>query len=344
MTDYVHSDAAAAAVLAAAGAAGVEQQAGGRRQALWSAVRRILTFRSVRWGFAATAAGLCAFEVARQWSRVEPVLSGIGPLAALGAMLSVLIAVFASMQVWRLLLAALGSSPSASSVARIVFVGQLGKYVPGSVWPVLAQMELGSAYDVPRHRSATASMLSTIITLSCGLLTALLTLPFVAGSRAWLWALAAVPVLLACMWPRMLNSGTARLLRLARRPPLERPLALRTIAACAAWSAGSWACYGMQIWLLSDRIGAHDGAGVLRAIGGFSLAWCAGFVAVIVPAGAGVREVLLVAVLAPVIGASGAIAVALASRMLTTAADLVMAGAGCSWCRASRWRGSRQAR
>jgi uncharacterized membrane protein YbhN (UPF0104 family) len=343
MTDYVHSDAAAAAVLAAAGAAGVEQQAGGRRQALWSAVRRILTFRSVRWGFAATAAGLCAFEVARQWSRVEPVLSGIGPLAALGAMLSVLIAVFASMQVWRLLLAALGSSPSASSVARIVFVGQLGKYVPGSVWPVLAQMELGTACDVPRHRSATASMLSTIITLSCGLLAALLTLPFVAGSRAWLWALAAVPVLLACMWPRALNSGTARLLRLARQPPLERPLALRTIVACAAWSAGSWTCYGMQIWLLSDRLGTHDGAGVLRAIGGFSLAWCAGFVAVVVPAGAGVREVLLVAVLAPVIGAGGAIAVALASRMLTTAADLVTAAAGCSWCRVSRWRGNRKA-
>jgi uncharacterized membrane protein YbhN (UPF0104 family) len=101
----------------------------------------------------------------------------------------------------------------------------------------------------------------------------------------------------------------------------------------------------MQIWLLSDRLGAHDGAGVLRAIGGFALAWCVGFVAVVVPAGAGVREVLLVAVLAPVIGAGGAIAVALASRLLTTAADLMTAAAaaGCSWCRASRWRGSRQA-
>jgi hypothetical protein len=36
--------------------------------------------------------------------------------------------------------------------ARILFLGQLGKYLPGSVWPVLAQMELGKTYRVPRHR------------------------------------------------------------------------------------------------------------------------------------------------------------------------------------------------
>ena len=30
------------------------------------------------------------------------------------------------------------------------FLGQLGKYVPGSVWPVLAQMELGAGYGLSR--------------------------------------------------------------------------------------------------------------------------------------------------------------------------------------------------
>ena len=338
MTDYVHSDASVAPVPTGTGVAVVVKQAGARHWGLWSVAKRIFVARPVRWAFAATAGGLCGLEVARQWGRVGPVLSHIGPWSAAGAMLSVLIAMFASMQVWRLLLAGLGSSLPVTSAARVVFVGQLGKYVPGSVWPVLAQMELSSAYGVPRHRSATASMLSPLITISCGLLAALLTLPFVAGSGAYLWTLAAAPVLLACLCPKILNAGMARLLRLTRRPPLERPLALRTVAACAAWSIGSWACYGMQIWLLADRLGAHGDAAVLRAVGGFALAWSAGFVAVLVPAGAGVREVVLVAMLVPVTGAVGAIAVALASRMLTTAGDLLgaSAAAGCSWRRSSR--------
>ncbi|HXL93992.1 MAG TPA: lysylphosphatidylglycerol synthase domain-containing protein [Streptosporangiaceae bacterium] len=345
MTDYAHSDAAVAPAPAGTGAVGVTQRAGARRRGLWSVAKRIFVARSVRWAFAITAAALCGLEVARQWGRVVPVLSSIGPWSAAGAMLSVLIAMFASMQVWRLLLAGLGSPLSVTSVARVVFVGQLGKYVPGSVWPVLAQMELSSAHGVPRHRSATASMLCPLITISCGLLAALLTLPFVAGSRSYLWALAAAPVLLACLCPKVLNSGMARLLRLTRRPPLERPLGRRTIAACVAWSVGSWVCYGMQVWLLADRLGAHGDAAVLRAFGGFALAWSAGFLAVFVPAGAGVREVVLVAVLAPVTGAVGAIAVALASRMLTTAGDLLAAAAaaGYSWRRSSRCRATPEA-
>jgi uncharacterized membrane protein YbhN (UPF0104 family) len=327
-------DAAVVPVQAGARAAGVMYRARG----IGSAARRFLAARPVRWGFAAIAVGVGGFEVARQWRNVGPVLSSIGALAAAGALLCVLAAMFAAMQVWRLLLAALGSPLPVSPASRIVFVGQLGKYVPGSVWPVLAQMELGSAFGVPRHRSAAASMLNALITISCGLLIALFTLPFVAGAGSWLWVLAAAPVVVALLCPKVLNSGTARLLRLTRRPPLERPLALRTVAACAAWSAGSWVCYGMQIWLLSDRLGAHGGAAVLLAIGGFSLAWSAGFLAVFVPAGAGVREVLLVAVLSPVTGTAGAIGVALASRMLTTAGDL-LAAAAYAWRRPSRRTG-----
>jgi uncharacterized membrane protein YbhN (UPF0104 family) len=101
----------------------------------------------------------------------------------------------------------------------------------------------------------------------------------------------------------------------------------------------------MQIWLLADRLGAHGDAAVLRAVGGFALAWSAGFLAVLVPAGAGVREVVLVAVLVPVTGAVGAIAVALASRMLTTAGDLLAASAaaGYSWRRSSRCKAAPEA-
>jgi hypothetical protein len=93
----------------------------------WTVARRILTSRPVRWGFAAAAVAIGGYAVARQWSGVRAALASIGILTAGAAMVSVLIAMFAAMQVWRRLLAGLGSPLPARTAARIMFVGQLGK-------------------------------------------------------------------------------------------------------------------------------------------------------------------------------------------------------------------------
>lgn len=280
----------------------------------------------MRWAFVALAVGLGAWAVARQWPRVRTALAGLGPLPIAGAMLAVLVAMVASMQVYRALLAALGSPLPARAAARIVFVGQLGKYLPGSVWPVLAQMELGTAHQVPRHRSATASVLTMLVSLLAGLLAALVTLPFAAGATPYRWAFLAAPVLLAVLHPRLLNPLLALLLRLARRPALERPLTGRAVLTALGWGLASWTLYGVQVWLLVTRLGAPDGRGALLAVGGFAFAWCVGFLVVFAPAGAGVREVLLVALFGPVVGVGGATALALVSRILMTVGDLLTAG------------------
>jgi uncharacterized membrane protein YbhN (UPF0104 family) len=300
---------------------------------LWTVARRILTSRLVRWGFAAAAVAIGGYAVARQWADVRAALASLGILVVAAAMVSVLIAMLAAMQVWRVLLAALGSPLPARTAARIMFVGQLGKYVPGSVWPVLAQMELGAAHRVPRHHSASASVLTMIVSVFSGLLTALVTLPFVAGSTPYLWAFAAAPVLVACLHPKVLNYLLGRLFRLTRRPPLEQPLTARAIATSLAWSFGSWILYGLQIWLLATRLGAPRGTAALLAIGGFAFAWSVGFLAVFAPAGAGVREVLLVALWGPVLGVGSATAVALVSRVLTTVGDLLAAGLAAGYVR-----------
>jgi len=299
-------------------------------------MRRVTVGRLARWGFAVTAVAFGAYAVASQWTAVRAALAGIGPAAGAGAMVCVLLALYATMRVWRLLLAGLGSPLPASAASRILFVGQLGKYLPGSVWPILAQMQLGNAHRVPRHRSASASVLTMALSLLTGLLTALVTLPFVAGATPYLWAFAAAPVLMTCLHPRVLNRLMGRLLRLARRPPLDRPLTGRVLARALAWSFASWVGNGLQIWLLAVRLGAPPGKGALLALGGFAFAWCVGFLVVFAPAGVGVREVLLVTTLAPVLGSGAATAVALVSRVVTTACDQVTAAVAAGYWRRSR--------
>lgn len=299
----------------------------GRLHAGRTAVGRLLAGRPVRWGFVVVAVALGGYAVARQWTDVRAALASLGFLAVGGALLATLIALFAALQVWRRLLAALGSPLPGRAAAQIMFVGQLGKYLPGSIWPVLAQMELGAAHHVPHRRSASASVLTMLLSLVTGLLTALVTLPFAAGPTPYRWAFLAAPLLLVVLYPRVLNYLLDRLLRLARRPALEQPLTGRALAGALAWAFISWICYGTQIWALAARLGAPGGTGVLLAVGGFAFAWSVGFLVVFAPAGAGVREVLLIAILGPVIGVGAATAVALVSRVVMTGSDLLTAAA-----------------
>jgi hypothetical protein len=309
-----------------------DQTVRGTRRDWTITARRVLNSHVVRWGFIAVAVGLGAWAVAQQWSEVGEALVQIGPLAALGALIAVLVAMLASMQVWRVLLTALGSALPVRAAARVVFVGALGKYVPGSVWSLLAQMELGTAHQVPRTRSATASVLAMLVSLLGGFATALLTLPFVVGATPYRWTFLAAPILLAALHPRVLNPILSAILRLAKRPALERPLTGRAVTIALAWSLTSWLLYGLQIWLLADRLGVADGRVALLAAGGFAFAWSLGFLVVLAPAGAGVREVLLVALLGPVVGTGGATAIALVSRVLMTVGDLTTAAAA-AWHR-----------
>jgi hypothetical protein len=286
-----------------------------------AAVWRHLGGRYARLVFVLSAVALAGYAVTRDWAHITAALLKLGFIASAAAFACALLALCTAVQVWRLLLAALGSPLPAGAAARIMLVGQLGKYLPGSVWPVLAQMELGTAYQVPRSRSASASVLMMLLSLLTGFLTTVATLPFVAGPMPYQWALLAAPALLALLYPSVLNRAIGWLLRLARQPPLTAPLAAAPLLRAICWAFATWICYGLQIWILATRLGAPAGKTALIALGGFAFAWSIGFIVVFAPAGAGVRDALLLLVLIPVLGTGDGAAVVLVSRIVLTIGD-----------------------
>ena len=287
----------------------------------------------LRVAFLALAVVLLAVALRQNGAEARAALQSVGLLSAAGSGGAVLVGLLASALVWRALLAELGTRLPARAALQVFFLGQLGKYIPGSVFAVAAQMELGRDHGAPRSRVGTAGVLFLGVLVAAGLLTAAVVLPFTSprALRDYGWVLLLLPVGLAALAPPVLTRLVDRLLRLLRRTPLERPLSARGVGAAVGWALVMWAAYGAHLWLLvrpqGDGSAPDAGRDLLLATGAYALAWTAGLLFVVAPAGAGVREVALVAALAPVLDRPAALAVAVLSRVLMTLGDLVWAGA-----------------
>lgn len=292
-------------------------------------LRALATSRLLRWGFVACAAALGIVALVQNWSAVQTAALDLSPLTVLGAFVSVAVGIGFTFLAWRALLTDLGSPLPLGAAARIFFLAQLGKYVPGSIWPFLAQVELGREHGVPRRRSATASVVVIAITIVAALLISSVSLPFVSAeaARRYWWLVGVGVVFAACLHPAILNPLVGYALRLARRPPLEHPLSWSGILRATGWALASWVAFGCHIWLLVESLGA-TGATFLTSLGAFPLAWTVGFLVVIAPAGVGPREIALAAGLAPILGSAQVVLVLVVSRLLMTLGDLAYAGLG----------------
>jgi glycosyltransferase 2 family protein len=292
----------------------------------------------LRGGLLLLAAGLAVYGLASQWTEVHTALAKLTWYDVTGAALCAIAGLGAMMLAWRALLADLGSPLPLPAAVRVMFVGQLGKYVPGAVWAVAAQVELARDYDVPRRRSATASLVGMAVTLVVALVAAGVTLPLTSGHavRQYWWVLAITPLAAICLYPRIIRSGLDLALRVLRRPPLEGSVSGTGMARALGWTMLGWLCYGAQAWFLIS-VFAGDAPHVFAlSLGAYALAWAVGFLIVFFPGGIGPREVALIAVLAPVMPSASALVVALASRVVMTAGDLIWAGAGLAIGKARR--------
>jgi hypothetical protein len=282
------------------------------------------------------ALAAAVWSLADQWRGVRNGVSQLSVLPVVGAFAAALASLGVSLLTWRSTLAGLGTRLPLATAARIFFVGQLGKYLPGSVWPVLAQMELGASYGLSRSQVGTASLLALGIGVPGALLIGTLAAPalFSGGAAGFALVFLAFPVAVTLLSPRVLNPLLDHGFRLLRRPPLAGRLSGRAIVRVAVLSGLANLLLGVQAYLLAVDLGAHGARVLPLVVGGFTLATVAGLLALPVPAGAGVREAVLVAALSPVLPVSLALLVAVISRILLTAADLTMATGG--------WAGSRR--
>jgi uncharacterized membrane protein YbhN (UPF0104 family) len=297
---------------------------------------RIASSPWLRGGLLAVVLTFCGYGLYTEWPQLTAGLARLHWYGVAASLAAAMAGATCMMLAWRAILADLGSPLSLRAAARINFVAQPGKYVPGAVWAFATQVELGHDLGVSRRRSAASYAVSISLAVGAGLGVAAVALPLASPSmvRQYWWVIAAAPLIVGCLCPPVFGALVDRTLKIAKRPPLERRPTWRGLGRALAWTLLGWLLLGVQVWLLISEMAGRSGYLVL-AVGGYALAFSAGLLLLVVPGGIGAREVILIAALSPVVPGA-AVAVAVMARVVTMASDLACAGIGLAVSRGIR--------
>jgi len=293
---------------------------------------RLRSSRVVRIPLVLAALGFLGYGLARNRSETVAALAQLSWWSVAVSFAAVLAGLGLMLVAWRDILAGLGSPLPLPLAARVLFIGQLGKYIPGTVWSFAAMIELAREHGAPPRRTFGATTLGLAASLGCALLLAAATLSRQIAREGW-WLLALIPMILIGLHPRVLTWGLNLALRILRREALDRVLSGADMAKALAWTMLGWLVYGVHLWVLVADMRPGGVSLYPIAAGAYALAWATGILTVVIPAGIGVREGAMVLALSPVLGTSQALVVAVVSRVVFSAADAAWAAIGFLWAR-----------
>ncbi len=221
-----------------------------------------------------------------------------------------------------------GERMSLADSFRVSAISWMGRYVPGKIWTVAGKAWLSSK-DKSRVPALGMAVIVEILWFQlAGVLIAVVMLIFSgghffsAGIRMTMMAILAAG--LVASHPRVFIFSTNRVLRLMRRPLLTHRPRYRAMLLLMLANVATFVFWGISFLVLARGV-SPLGINELPYITGiFSAAWVVGFFMILVPAGIGVRESILMFGLRgmgladPVI-----ITLVLASRILMTLVEFV---------------------
>jgi len=226
---------------------------------------------------------------------------------------------------WLLILRHAGATAPWRRGMSWFFVGQLGKYVPGGIWPIVGQAELAHRGDTPR-RVAYSSTAMSMATTFLGAATVAAISGLISPSDGRLLPAAIAIGLILAFGVLIIPAARSALDRLAQRVtrkqlrlPDPRWFTLLVVRHLPVWVSFA----GMNIFAVVAVGSDLDAPLVIELIFVTCVSWMAGFVVVGVPGGIGVRETIFISMTTAPLGAGVAVSVAVLSRMVSIVVDLV---------------------
>lgn len=233
---------------------------------------------------------------------------------------------------WGHLLHSLGVPSTRRETLKAYCLGTFGKYIPGKAMVIVLRSGLVRAGEVGRLIVGLTTVYETLAMMAVGSLIAGACLLAVERGRPLCWggAWLVAAGFLTALHPTVFG-WLAKLVSMpfkARREAFSaRPLF--RVAMRRGWlSVAGWCFSGVSFWAAAGAIRPDPPTLTEFALltGTAALATTVGFVVLFAPAGIGVRELVIIQLLAPRFGNSQAVLLSLLLRTIWTVAELCLAG------------------
>jgi len=272
-----------------------------------------------------------AWSLRNDWPEFLAALSSVQAWRWAFATLLVLSGLVVTGFVWLKLLSQLGYRTPTNAGLYIFFVGQLGKYIPGSVWSLGVQAEMARKENVPPRTTVANGLIFLYWNVTTAVILGYLALQFqwIQLDTSPLITLAIGLVAAVAITPRVTNFVTKRLVGKTQHHNARISHSIEVLALMTA----VWFVYGIAVFVLVPDSYQANFSVLLASVGAFCIAYAAGVVIIVAPAGLGVREGVITFLLSPYLGLTNAIAVAVVTRVIHTLSDFSMAGISWIWYR-----------
>jgi uncharacterized membrane protein YbhN (UPF0104 family) len=296
-----------------------------RRNKFWIAAQLVIT-AIILWFVGGT--------LANQWREFRGTPIEVHPRWALIALSCalVLIAYAVLIETWRRILLAWGDRLGFVDAARIYFVSNLGRYIPGKVWAIGVMAELSRRKHVSPAAAAGSSIISTAVNIATGFVIALVAgwraMDRVSNGHALIGGLLAATVLLGLFaLPVALPPALALVRRVTGKSLSIGALPHRAIYIAVAGNLLAWALYGGAFQAFSIGVIGQVGGTTADYVAVYASSYVLGYLALAIPGGIGAREAALTSLLKTLglANVGQAAVVAVTSRLWLTALEILPA-------------------
>ena len=292
-------------------------------------------FAVLQVGFALAVTWYAGRKLAERWSEVEQVDTVIDPQWRwiVPASVIVLCTYLLLVHVWVAHLRAWGIRLSFLTAARMWFISNLGRYVPGKVWGIGTLVVMAQRRNLSPVATVGSSVLVMLIGIVSGIAVVLVTGAGAAqvlldqrGVQAPTWAVPAAALVAIgglAIAPILLPAMARTVARATNREPILPALPSVAVWSAALGTALSWILYGVAFQLFSMGMTGEARGAPASYIAVYTASYLVGLVSP-TPAGAGVREGGIVAGLLALglATAPQALLIALASRVWLTVLEI----------------------
>jgi uncharacterized membrane protein YbhN (UPF0104 family) len=233
--------------------------------------------------------------------------------------------------VWNWILFKMGAAISLRKCCRILFLTQLGKYLPGKVWPVLGRVYMCEKEGVSKREAFTSVLLESIFEIITGALVffffVFLVFKKELGGGNMLGILSAVIFLgILILHPRIFYKILNYFLAKLGREEVKETLNYKNSIWLFILYTFVLLFEGVSFYILVNAIFYVSPDKFLALTGMLAMAGIMGLISIFTPAGLGVREGVLAALLSYYLPLHIAIIISLMARIWITSGELICAG------------------